>query len=155
MAAASTSASKGVNDPRLKPYHLLPPEKGPQVRVCVRERSGRARVRRGTLCRLRSIPARGRVQTFRSEVMDLRCLRDVQMTIFRLTLDEDVFNSLKRAGDVSFKMGADGQHILRVGKQVCKRVREQGANGAPVSATSPVPGASPWRYTASARAPLT
>jgi hypothetical protein len=33
MAAASTS--KGVNDPRLKPYHLLPPEKGPQVRVCV------------------------------------------------------------------------------------------------------------------------
>lgn len=73
---------------------------------------------------------------------DLRCLRGVQMTIFRLTLDEDVFNSLKRAGDVSFKMGADGQHILRVGKKVCKRVREQSADGVPASATIPVPGSS-------------
>jgi hypothetical protein len=45
------------------------------------------------------------------------------MMIFRLTLDEDVFNSLRRAGDVSFKIGADGQHMLRVGKQVRARAR--------------------------------
>jgi len=54
----------------------------------------------------------------------------VQMQIFRLTLDEDVFNSLKRAGDVSFRMGEDGQHILRVGKQVLRARARLGSRGA-------------------------
>ena len=44
-AAASKGASKGVKDPRLKPYHLLPPDKGPQVGVCVHGAATRRRCR--------------------------------------------------------------------------------------------------------------
>ena len=41
---ASKGANKGINDPRLKAYHLLPPDKG--VQVCML-RVGRVACRRG------------------------------------------------------------------------------------------------------------
>ena len=96
---ASKGASKGVKDPRLRAYHLLPPAQGPQVNLRVTAPRIVLPLRAVLSVRVQ-MPAAYRPRLTRRSgggaVPRLTCM-DVhaQVQIFRLTLDDEVFNALK------------------------------------------------------------
>ena len=94
----SKSGNKGVKDPRLRAYHLLPPAQGPQVNLRVTAPRIVLPLRAVLSVRVQ-MPAAYRPRLTRSgggAVPRLTCM-DVhaQVQIFRLTLDDEVFNALK------------------------------------------------------------